>query len=207
MENSDIIRKLETAADAPADPFLLFAQWLEQAQLHDPIDYNAMCLATADAGGAPDARIVLLKEHGPHGFTFYTNLESAKSRQLKENPRAALCFFWRPLDSQIRITGNVAEITPAESDAYFFTRNRGSRLGAWASRQSKHLENRSTLAARVREMDQKFTGTDVPRPSHWGGWRLMPERMEFWHEGADRLHTRLLYTRTPQGWNRTLLYP
>lgn len=204
----DKIRSLETAAAAPDDPFPLFGEWLAAAEGAEPSDPNALCLATADADGQPNARMVLLKAWDARGFVFFTNRESRKGQELAANARAAMCFHWKTLGLQIRIQGKVTFVTEAESDAYYATRARGSRVGAWASQQSRPLESRSVFASRVKEYDEQFGATeDIPRPPHWGGYRLEPETIEFWHDGLHRLHARLLYNKAPDGWSRTMLYP
>ncbi len=202
----DIIERLEKAGDAPADPLALFNQGLTQAHEKETSDPTAMCLATANAQGHPSARMVLLKNVDERGFTFFTNAQSRKGRDLIENPYAALCFYWETLSWQVRIEGPVEKISAAEDDSYFATRSRGSRIGAWASEQSRTLDSRHTLAARVQEFSEKFKD-DIPRPPWWGGYRLIPAQYEFWHEGQDRLHTRLIYVRQGTEWHRELLYP
>ena len=200
-------------ADAlPEDPFALFATWLAEAEASEPNDPNAMALATADADGRPDVRIVLLKGHGPDGFLFYTNREGRKAAELAANPRAALCLHWKSLRRQVRIEGAVSLATDAESDAYFASRSRASRLGAWASDQSRPLDARETFQARLAERTAAFEGRDVPRPPFWGGYRVTPERIEFWRDREHRLHERRLFTRSQDGtgkvaWTEGLLYP
>ncbi len=168
---------------------------------------DAMALATADASGRPSVRIVLLKEATPAGFTFYTNFDSRKGRELAENPRAALCFYWEVIGQQIRVEGPVARVSDEESDAYWASRPRGSQIGAWASHQSAPLESRDALLERVRSLPEQHAGAPVPRTPSWGGYRLTPERIEFWENRDDRLHVRTLYTRTDAGWTRELLQP
>lgn len=190
------------------DPIELFSQWYIEAALEPSItEPTAMTLATATREGKPSARIVLLKEHGQDGFLFYTNHESRKSHELKENPYAALCFYWMPMGRQIRIEGHVIPSTSDQADAYFASRSRERKLGAWASLQSQPLDRRETLDARVAEYDAKFKGVEVPRPPHWSGWRLKPESIEFWQLSEARLHEREIYTRTEDGWVHSLLYP
>ena len=166
-----------------------------------------MTLATAAEDGRVSARIVLLKHYDADGFVFYTNLGSRKSMQLESNPRAALLFWWPVLQREIRIEGAVTRVPDAEADAYFATRPRGSQLGAWASRQSAPLDSRATLAARLEEIEQRHAGTTVPRPPFWGGWRVVPDWFEYWHEGDARLHDRITYTRDSGGWSVQRLYP
>jgi pyridoxamine 5'-phosphate oxidase len=191
----------------PIQPLTQFHAWLSEASAHPAIkEPTAMTLATANASGVPSARIVLLKEASEAGFTFYTNLESRKSRELKQNPHAALVFYWMPLDKQVRIEGTITEVSAAEADAYFATRGREKQLGAWASRQSETLPNRTALEARIAEAAARFPNT-VPRPAHWSGWRLSPQRIEFWIQKDYRLHERELFTRNAAGWESSALYP
>ena len=189
------------------DPFALFDLWYTEARETEPNDSNAMALATVGADGQPSVRMVLLKGHGPEGFVFYTNRGSRKAGQLAETPRAALLFHWKSLRRQIRIEGSVAHASDAESDAYFASRSRDSQLGAWASDQSRPLPDRATFEARYEAMRAKFDGSEVPRPPHWGGYRVTPERIEFWLDREHRLHERRLFTRTGDGWTEGLLYP
>ncbi|THG42081.1 pyridoxamine 5'-phosphate oxidase [Sphingomonas olei] len=189
------------------DPFGLFDAWFAEAQESEPNDPNAMALATADASGRPAARMVLLKGHSPDGFVFYTNRESRKAHDLKENMQAALLFHWKSLRRQIRIEGVVERVSDAESDAYFASRGRDSQLGAWASEQSRPLAARSIFEGRFEAMQFRFEGSDVPRPPHWGGYRVVPDRIEFWQDRAHRLHERRLFTREEAGWTEGLLYP
>lgn len=190
-----------------ADPFALFDAWFAEARASEPNDANAMALATVDAGGQPSVRMVLLKGHGPDGFVFYTNRESRKAGELAAVPKAALLFHWKSLRRQIRIEGAVSLASDAESDAYFASRSRDSQLGAWASDQSRPLADRATFEARYEEMRARFEGGVVPRPPHWGGYRVTPARIEFWQDRAHRLHERRLFTRTGDEWTEGLLYP
>lgn len=168
---------------------------------------TAFCLATADAGGRPSARMLLLKDVDERGFVFYTNYESRKGRELLARPWAALCFHWQPLEVQVRVEGRVAPVGPAEADAYFASRARGSQIGAWASRQSSPLATPGELEARVAECTRRFEGGPVPRPPHWSGFRLAPARIEFWKNMPSRLHDRDLYVREARGWRVEKLHP
>lgn len=189
------------------DPFALFDTWFAEARACEPNDSNAMALATVDAAGQPSARMVLLKGHGPDGFVFYTNRESRKAGELATVPKAALLFHWKSLRRQVRIEGAVTLASDAESDAYFASRSRDSQLGAWASDQSRPLDTRATFEARYEAARARFEGQDVPRPPHWGGYRVTPERIEFWRDREHRLHERRVFTRLGDGWSEGLLYP
>ena len=189
------------------DPFALFDAWYAEAKDSEPNDPNAMALATVDASGQPSVRMVLLKGHGPDGFVFYTNRESRKADDLAAMPKAALLFHWKSLRRQVRIEGAVTHVTDAESDAYFVTRGRDSQLGAWASEQSRPLDVRETFETRFAEVQARFDGQDVPRPPHWGGYRVTPHALEFWQDRAHRLHERRVFTRSTGGWGEGLLFP
>jgi pyridoxamine 5'-phosphate oxidase len=189
------------------DPLALFDEWFAEARASEPNEPEAMTVATAGADGQPSARMVLLKAHGPEGFVFYTHDGSAKGRDLAENPRAALLFHWKSLCRQIRVEGAVERVSDAEADAYFATRGRDSQLGAWASDQSRPLDSRATFERRFEEAKRRFEGKDVPRPPTWGGYRVVPERIEFWTARPHRLHERRLFTREDGGWSEGLLYP
>lgn len=194
-------------AQANTDPFRLFADWMKEAEKHEVNDPNAMALATCTPDGRPSVRMVLLKAVDERGFVFYTNLESRKGVELLANPHAALCFHWKSLRRSVRVEGAVDPVSDAEADAYFASRERGSQIGAWASRQSRPLTGRFELEKRIGEYAAKFGLGKVPRPPHWSGFRLKPERIEFWHDKQFRLHERQVFTRSGDGWELEHLFP
>ena len=193
--------------DATTDPFILFQTWLAHAHKHEPADPTAMALATADATGRPAVRMVLLKHADAHGFVFYTHTTSPKGRDLATNPRAALCFHWAKLERQIRIEGTIEATTATEADAYFATRARLSQIGAWASRQSQPMHNRFELEQAVALNTLRFGLSKVPRPSYWNGYRVVPEKIEFWQERPFRHHDRRVFVRDGDSWLATWLFP
>jgi pyridoxamine 5'-phosphate oxidase len=189
------------------EPFELFGRWFADAKARETNDPDAMCLATVDADGLPDARMVLLKSFDAQGFVFYTNIQSAKGAQLDASGKAALLFHWKSLRRQVRVRGRVQRVSDAEADAYFATRARDSQIGAWASEQSRPLPGRFALEKRVAEFGLKFGLGRVPRPPHWTGYRVTPLRIEFWRDRPFRLHDRLVFERAGQGWRTDRLYP
>ena len=193
-------------ADAAADPMAQFAAWFEAALGGEIYEPNAMTLSTAGADGQPSSRMVLLKGYDPEGFVFYTNLESRKAQELAQNPRASLLFWWDRLHRQVRIEGTVVQVGAAEADVYFASRPHGSRIGAIASPQSRVIEGREVLEARVAELTARHP-EDMPRPHHWGGYRLRPDQLEFWQGRPSRLHDRLRYTRSGGAWRMERLAP
>lgn len=200
----------ESENPPPGDgPMELFTVWMAEAEASEPNDPSAMALATSDAGGMPDVRMVLLKGADERGFTFYTNSESAKGIELAANPHAALCFHWKSLRRQIRIRGAITPVSTDEADAYFATRSRDSQIGAWASQQSRPLPSRFALEKEVAKMAAKFAIGKVPRPPHWLGYRVVPLQVEFWRDKPFRLHDRLVFDRqTPDGpWRQSRLFP
>ncbi|MFZ1572895.1 MAG: pyridoxamine 5'-phosphate oxidase [Chlorobiota bacterium] len=187
-------------------PYNLFDDWFNEASkvIEEP---NSMSIATVNKEGKPSLRIVLLKEFNEHGFVFYTNLESKKSLDIKENPYVAICFFWKIIGKQVRIEGNVIPVSNEEADEYFATRPRLSQVGAWASKQSRFLSSREELLQMVNEIEKKYEGKTIPRPPHWSGWRVIPSKIEFWKEGEGRLHTRRIFDLENNIWNEKLLFP
>jgi pyridoxamine 5'-phosphate oxidase len=200
-----------TFSDFPdaAEPFGPFEAWMTEAKTSEPRDPDAIALATVDAVGMPNVRMVLLKGWGPEGFVFYTNRESAKGRELEGQGKAALVIYWKSLSRQVRVRGPVSPVTAAESDTYFSTRPRGARIGAWASQQSRPLKDRAELQAAVARIEEQYGNKDVPRPPHWIGYRIAPLYVEFWQEQPFRLHDRVVFSRTALGqpWTRSRLYP
>jgi pyridoxamine 5'-phosphate oxidase len=191
---------------ATADPISLFSSWLDEARASEPNDPDAMALATVDAEGLPDVRMVLLKGHDANGFVFFTNQESTKGLELGASPKAALCFHWKSLRRQVRVRGPVTGVTLAEADIYFATRARGSQIGAWASQQSRPLESRAALEKAAAEFGTKYPG-EVPRPPYWTGYRIAPQEIEFWQDGVYRLHDRVVFRRKGSSWDKQRLYP
>ena len=191
----------------PIDPIARFSDWLTEAEASEPNDPNAVALATVNAAGQPAVRMVLLKGLSDAGFVFYTNQQSRKADDLTANARAALLFHWKTLRRQVRVEGAVSVVSEAEADAYFATRGRVSKLGAWASDQSRPLPDRATLEAKLADVTARFDEGDVPRPPHWSGYRVAPERIEFWWDGEHRLHNREVFVRDGAGWTTSLLYP
>lgn len=189
------------------DPFALFADWFALAGTTEPNDPNAMALATVDENGMPDVRMVLLKDFDACGLTFYTNVESAKGKQLAANPKAALCFHWKTIRRQVRFRGDIAPVSAEEADEYFASRVRGAQLGAHASAQSRPLDDRMKLEADIAALDKEYNSKDVPRPAHWSGYRLKPAEIEFWVNRPFRLHDRLQYIRKDGEWVKQALYP
>ena len=189
------------------DPFRRFAQLYKivlQSEVQEP---SAVILATSTPEGKPSARVVLLKGFDERGFVFYTNLESRKGKEIAQNPNATLCFYWEVIHHQIRVEGKVNQVSDEEADAYFATRDRGSQIGAWASKQSSQLGNQAALLARVAKYQMKFAGRKVTRPDFWSGYRILPERFEFWHRRENRLHERIVYNRDDAEWTVSYLYP
>ncbi len=191
----------------PQNPIERFKAVFEEAKRIIPVEPNVVTLATVGSDGRPSARVVLLKEVDARGFVFFTNMESRKAQDLQTHPWASLCFYWQPLDQQVRVEGRVEPVSAEEADRYFRSRARGSQVGAWASMQSQPLASRAELEARVEEFTRRFEGQEVPRPPNWSGVRVVPDRIEFWNARPDRLHDRILYLREGDGWRTEHLYP
>lgn len=191
----------------PPSPWTLFAEWYALAQKHEPSYPDCMMLATVGDDGMPTSRAVLMKDYDDKGVVFYTNRESRKGCELATHGKAGLCFYWKSIQRQVRIEGDIGKTSDAESDAYFATRPRGSQIGAWASQQSRPLDSRATLEARVRDLTARYEGRDVPRPLYWGGYRLAPRYFEFWQERDYRLHDRIAYARDGAIWTIERMYP
>lgn len=191
----------------PIEPISLFKEWLAEAEKSELVNPNAMALATADAHGRPSVRMVLLKDADAHGFTFYTNFESRKGIEISENARASICFYWKSLLREVRVDGVVSKVSDEEADKYFASRSRGSQIGAWASKQSRPLTKQLELEKRMAAYTAKFNIGKVPRPIFWGGYNLFPERIEFWQERKFRLHERVVYVSSSDGWKSQQLYP
>lgn len=190
-----------------SEPFALFERWLADATQSEPNDPNACALASVDADGMPNVRMVLLKGFDGHGFVFYTNFESAKGREILASRKAAMCFHWKSLRRQVRVRGPVEIVSDEEADAYFATRPRGSRIGAWASAQSRPLESRLALEKAVAVQTARHAVGEIPRPPYWSGMRVVPAQMEFWHDRPFRLHERIVFDRLGENWEKTRLYP
>jgi len=199
-------RVFEPALEPSSDPFALFRQWLDDATQTEPNDPNAMALATSTPGGHPSVRMVLMKRLDDRGFSFYTNAQSQKGEELAANPYASACFHWKTQRRQVRVQGPVARLSAADADEYFHSRSRGSQIAAVASYQSHPLPNREALELAAESLEHQFPG-EIPRPPEWLGFAIQPERIEFWQDGRDRLHDRMLYARDGATWTRTRLYP
>lgn len=189
------------------EPYSLFGAWLADAEKSEPNDPNAVALATVDPAGLPNVRMVLLKGFDERGFVFYTNFESQKGQEILSSHKAAMCFHWKSLRRQVRIRGDVEVVTEEEADAYYATRPRGSRIGAWASKQSRPLEGRFALEKAVAEFTARYAIGEIPRPTHWSGFRIKPVSLEFWHDRPFRLHDRMEFRRKGDGWQKVRMYP
>jgi len=204
-----LVRLTDRDVATQADPFTIFGDWLSEAKKTEPNDPNAVSLATVDDAGMPNVRMVLLKDFDENGYVFYTNFDSDKGRELLGNPKAAMCFHWKSLRRQVRLRGPISVVDDAEADAYYATRPRGSRIGAWASRQSRPLESKFALEKEVARYTAKFAIGGIPRPAHWSGFRLSPMHIEFWQDGKFRLHDRHVFDRSAEGeaWSVVRYYP
>ncbi|HEV7416282.1 MAG TPA: pyridoxamine 5'-phosphate oxidase [Tianweitania sediminis] len=192
---------------AAQNPFHLFGTWLAEAAVSEINDPNAVAVATVDANGLPNVRMVLLKDFDEAGFVFYTNYESAKGREVQSNWKAAMVFHWKSLRRQVRLRGPVESVTASEADTYFASRPRGSRIAAWASQQSRPLESKEALEREVARYEEQFGNGEIPRPPHWSGFRIVPETIEFWHDRPYRLHERIVFSRAASGWSKQRLNP
>lgn len=193
---------------AGSDPVIFFRKWFAEAEASQATEINAMTLATVDATGRPHARIVLLKGLDDNAFVFFTNYDSAKGNDIKDNPHVALVFFWKELERQVRVEGVIEKISDSESDIYFHSRPQGSRIGAWASPQSQIIDHRNILELNYAKYEAEFSNIQVPRPPHWGGYRIVPDRIEFWQGRSSRMHDRLLFSKSANGeWTRSRLAP
>lgn len=204
MSISDIrkeyMRESLSEGDVELNPFMQFTRWWREALGAEILEVNAMTLATANAAGKPSARIVLLKGYDDKGFVFFTNYQSRKGQEITQNDQATLLFFWKELERQVRIEGRIEKISDQENDEYFHSRPEGSRIGAWSSPQSKVIKDRTVIEENVRNYTEKFSGGSIPRPEHWGGYRVIPELIEFWQGRPSRLHDRILYTSDQENW-------
>jgi pyridoxamine 5'-phosphate oxidase len=204
MSGTELTKRDFTEA---GEPFALFSEWLAEAEASEPNDPNGLALSTVDESGLPNVRMVLLKGHDRRGFVFYTNFESAKGREILASRKAAMLFHWKSLRRQIRIRGDVEVVSDAEADEYYASRPRLSRIGAWASKQSRPLESRFALEKAVAEVTARYPVGEIPRPPQWSGFRVKPVEIEFWKDGAFRLHDRIKFVRDGNGWTKTRLYP
>jgi pyridoxamine 5'-phosphate oxidase len=203
----EYMRETLNEADVYADPFLQFGRWWKEAEESDILEINAMTLATAGKDGVPKARTVLLKDYSDKGFVFYTNYMSHKGKEIHENPYASLLFFWKELERQVRIVGRVEKVDAAESDEYFHSRPEGSRIGAWSSPQSEIIQSRDLIEENVKKYTAEFQSSPIPRPPHWGGYRVVPFKIEFWQGRPSRLHDRILYELVNGAWEIKRLAP
>ena len=203
---SEVLRE-QLAISLSIDPFAEFALWFDQAAVNEPADHDAVAVASVSADGRPSIRMVLMRDYDQRGFVFYTNLDSRKTHELTANPFAAMCFYWKSTDRQIRIEGRVSLVDASEADAYFASRPYESQIGAWGSKQSQILDQRATLEDRIAKYEKRFSPGQVPRPAFWSGYRLVPDNFEFWDRRPFRLHDRTLYSRDGDRWSSVKLYP